>query len=153
MKKIYGNIDSAVDLIKKFLKENPKERWGDRNLDEIKKHEFFENLDWDEIQNIKNDTVRDYVKERVKENNNRIKKNLMKNNEKKENNEEINDEDKLEEGSPVTIKVNLTENEERFFTERLDNLNKKNNEIVKKKFQKEVSNEVNISPLLLIDLE
>ena len=153
VKKIYGNIDSAVDLIKKFLKENPKERWGDRNLDEIKKHVFFENFDWDEIQNIKNDTVRDYVKERVKENNNRIKKNLMKNNEKKENNEEINDEDKLEEGCPVTIKVNLTENEERFFTERLDNLNKKNNEIVKKKFQKEVSNEVNISPMLLIDLE
>ena len=54
---------------------------------------------------------------------------------------------------PEVIKVNLTENEERFFTERLDNLNKKNNEIVKKKFQKEVSNEVNISPLLLIDLE
>ena len=48
----------------------------------------------------------------------------------------------------------LTEIEERdFFTERLDNLNKKNKEIVKKKFQKEVNNEDNISPLLLIDLE
>ena len=28
VKKIYGNIDSAVDLIKKFLRENPAERWG-----------------------------------------------------------------------------------------------------------------------------
>ena len=154
VKKIYGNIDSAIDLIKKFLKEDPKERWGDKNLEEIKKHEFFENLDWDDIQNIKSDTVKEYVKERVKENNNRIKQILMKNKTKKENNEEINDEDKLEEGCPVTIKVNLTENEEKYyFTERLDNLNKKNNEIVKKKFQKEVRNEVNISPLLLIDLE
>jgi serine/threonine protein kinase len=154
VKKIYGNIDSAIDLIKKFLKEDPKERWGDKNLEEIKKHEFFENFDWDDIQNIKSDTVKEYVKERVKENNNRIKQILMKNKTKKENNEEINDEDKLEEGCPVTIKVNLTENEEKYyFTERLDNLNKKNNEIVKKKFQKEVRNEVNISPLLLIDLE
>ncbi len=60
----------------------------------------------------------------------------------------------MEEGCPTIIKVNLTENEEKdFFTERLDNLNKKNNEIVKKKFQKEVTNEDNISPLLLIDLE
>ena len=153
VKKIYGNIDSAVDLIKKFLKEDPKERWGDKNLDEIKKHAFFENFDWDEIQDIKNDTVKEYVKERVKENNNRIKNILMKNKTNKENKEEINDEDKLIDGCPEVIKVNLTENEERFFTERLDNLNKKNNEIVKKKFQKEVSNEVNISPLLLIDFE
>ena len=39
------------------------------------------------------------------------------------------------------------------FTERLDNLNKKNNEMIKKKIQKEVNSEDNISPLLLIDLE
>jgi hypothetical protein len=60
----------------------------------------------------------------------------------------------LEEGCPIIIKVNLTEYEERsFFTERLDNLNKKNNEMIKKKIQKEVNSEDNISPLLLIDLE
>ena len=156
VKKLYGNIDPAIDLIKKFLKENPNERWGDKNLEEIKRHEFFSDFDWDEIQDIKNDSVKDYVKERVKENNNKIKKLMSKNktkDEKGENNEE-NKEDLLEEGCPTLIKVNLTENEERdFFTERLDNLNKKNNEIIKKKFSKEVNNEDNISPLLLIDLE
>ena len=153
VKKIYGNIDDAVDLIKKFLKENPKDRWGDKNLDEIKRHKFFENFDWDEIQDIKNDTVKEYVKERVKENNNKIKQIMQKNKAMKDK-ENIDDEDKLEEGCLTTIKVNLTENEEKyFFTERLDNLSKKNKEIVKKKFQKEVNNEDNITALLLIDLE
>ena len=151
VKKLYGNIDNVVDLIKKFLKEDPKERWGDNNLDEIKKHEFFNDFDWDEIKDMKNDSVKDYVKERVKENNNKIKKIMEKNKTQEEKGE---NEDKLEEGCPTIIKVNLTEVEEKdFFTERLDNLNKKNNEIVKKKFSKEVNNEDNISPLLLIDLE
>jgi len=156
VKKIYGNIDPAIDLIKKFLKENPNERWGDKNLEEIKKHEFFNDFDWDEIQDIKNESVKEYVKERVKENNNKIKKIMLKNKTKDEKGEKNQEdkEDELEEGCPTLIKVNLTEIEERdFFTERLDNLNKKNNEIVKKKFQKEVNNEDNISPLLLIDLE
>ena len=153
VKKIYGNIDDAVDLIKKFLKENPRDRWGDHNLEDIKRHKFFENFEWDEIQDIKNDTVKEYVKERVKENNNKIKKIMMKNKEKKDK-DNIDDENTLEEGCLTTIKVNLTENEEKyFFTERLDNLNKKNKEIIKKKFQKEVNNEDNITPLLLIDLE
>ena len=50
--------------------------------------------------------------------------------------------------------MNLTENEEKnFFTERWDNLNKKNNEIVKRKYQKEVNIEENISDLMLLDLE
>ena len=153
VKKIYGNIDSAIDLIKKFLKEDPNERWGDKNLEEIKKHEFFEDFDWDEIQEIKNESVKDYVKDRVKENNNKIKKIMLKEKEKDEKDIK-NEEDTLIEGCPSLIKVNLTEIEEKdFFTERLDNLNKKNKEIVKKKFQKEVNNEDNISPLLLIDLE
>ena len=151
VKKLYGNIDNVVDLIKKFLKEDPKERWGDNNLDEIKKHEFFNDFDWDEIKDMKNNSVKDYVKERVKENNNKIKKIMEKNKTQEEKGE---NEDKLEEGCPTIIKVNLTEVEEKdFFTERLDNLNKKNNEIVKRKFSKEVNNEDNISPLLLIDLE
>jgi len=79
---------------------------------------------------------------------------MMKNKEKKENEEKNDNDDKMEEGCPIIIKVNLTEYEERsFFTERLDNLNKKNNEMIKKKIQKEVNSEDNISPLLLIDLE
>ena len=160
VKKLYGDIEPAIDLIKKFLKEVPDERWGDKNLDEIKKHEFFKDFDWDEIQHIKNESVKEFVKERVKENNNKIKKIMSKNKTKIDKNDENNEndeeeqEDILVEGCPSLIKVNLTEMEERdFFTERLDNLNKKNKEIVKKKFQKEVTNDDNISPLLLIDLE
>ena len=57
-------------------------------------------------------------------------------------------------GYPQIIEINLTENDERsFFTERLDNLTKKNNEIVKKKFYKEVNIEENISDIMLLDLE
>ena len=29
------------EQLKKFLKENPADRWGDKNLDEIKNHKFF----------------------------------------------------------------------------------------------------------------
>ena len=57
-------------------------------------------------------------------------------------------------GYPEIIEINLTENDERsFFTERLDNLTKKNNEIIKRKFHKEVNIEENISDFMLLDLE
>ena len=155
IKKIYGNIDQAVDLIKKFLKENPAERWGDKNLDEIKNHKFFEGFNWNDIQNIKNDTIKEYVKQRVKENNNKIKQINLKNKAKKEkgeNNEKENN--KNEDGYPPIIEINLTENEEKyFFTERYDSLSKKNNELVKKKISKEINFKENISDLMLLDLE
>jgi hypothetical protein len=52
------------------------------------------------------------------------------------------------------IEINMTENEEKyFFTERLDNLNKKNNEIIKKRIMKENNIIGNYSNLMLIDLE
>jgi serine/threonine protein kinase len=153
IKKVYGNIDSAIDLIKKFIKENPAERWGDHNLDEIKKHPFFEGFNWDDVQNIKNDTIKEYVKQRVKENNNKIKQINMKNKEKKEKGDK-NENDKMLEGYPAVIEINLTENEEKyFFTERLDNLNKKNKEIIKKKITKKDNINGNLSNLMLIDLE
>ena len=149
IKKVYGNIDPAIDLIKKFLKENPADRWGDKNLDEIKKHKFFEGFNWKDIQNIKNDTIKDYVKRRVKESNNKIKELNIKNKEKKET---LNN--NYEDGYPSVIEINLTENEERnFFTERLDNLNKKNNEIMKKKITKESNIKGNLSNLMILDLE
>ena len=47
----------------------------------------------------------------------------------------------------------MTENEQKNFTERLDNLNKKNNELIKKKIAKEVNIKENISDLMLFDLE
>ena len=149
VKKIYGNIDSAIDLIKKFLKENPVERWGDKNLDEIKKHKFFEEFNWDDIQNIKNESIKEYVKQRVKENNNKIKQINLENKTKKGKGD-----DKVEDGYPLIIEINLTENEEKyFFTERLDNLNKKNNEIMKKKITKEDNIKGNLENLMLLDLE
>ena len=150
IKKIYGNINSAVDLIKKFLKENPKDRWGDKNLNEIKNHEFFEGFNWNDIENIKNDTIKEYVKKRTIENNNKIKKRIKEEKNIDNNNEEI----KTEDGYPIEIEINLTENEEKyFFTERYDNLNKKNNEYIKKKIEKEANLKENISDLMLIDLE
>ena len=154
VKKIYGNIDSTVDLIKKFLKENPAERWGDKNLQEIKKHKFFEGFNWNDIQNIKNDTIKEYVKEKVKENNNKIKQLNLKNKMKKEKGEKNDKDNKTEDGYPSIIEINLTEYEEKyFFTERLDNLNKKNNEIVKKKITKKDNIKGNFSNLMLLDLE
>ena len=151
VKKVYGNIDPAVDLIKKFLKENPDERWGDHNLNEIKKHKFFDGFNWDNVQNIKNETIKEYVKERVKENNEKIKQINLKNKSKKE---KENDNNMTDDGYPIIIEINLTENEEKyFFTERYDNLSKKNNELVKKKIAKEANIQEDISNIMLLDLE
>ena len=138
------------------MKENPADRWGDKNLEQIKKHKFFDGFNWDDIQNIKNDSIKEYVKERVKENNNRIKqinvKNKIKKEEKNEKSEKENN--KTEDGYPSIIEINLTENEEKdFFTERYDNLNKKNNELIKKKIAKEVNFKESMSDLMLLDLE
>ena len=150
--KIYGNIDYVIDLIKKFLKEDPKDRWGDKNLEEIKNHKFFENFNWDNVQNIKNDSIRDYVKERIQENNNKIK--LIYLNNKAKNIQGKEEENKVENPCPVIIEINMTENEEKYYlTERLDNLNKKNNEIIKKNFHKEINFEENLSDLMILDLE
>ena len=157
-KKVYGNINSAVDLIKKFLRENPRDRWGDKNLKEIKSHKFFEGFNWDDVENIKNETIKDYVKQRTIENNNKIKQRMLKekNLEKNKDNKDFKDNNgfKTEDGYPVMIEVNLTESEEKyFFTERYDNLSRKNNELIKKKIEKELNLKENISDLMLIDLE
>ena len=155
VKEVYGNsINSAVDLIKKFLRENPSDRWGDKNLKEIKSHKFFEGFNWDDVGNIKNETIKEYVKQRTIENNKQIKQRMLKEKNKEKNNKKDKDEFKTEDGYPVMIEINLTESEEKyFFTERYDNLNKKNNELIKKKIEKEVNTEGNISDLMLVDLE
>ena len=41
------------DLICKFLERDVKKRWGQHNLDEIKKHKFFEGLNWDKIEEMR----------------------------------------------------------------------------------------------------
>ena len=155
VKEVYGNsINSAVDLIKKFLRENPSDRWGDKNLKEIKSHKFFEGFNWDDVENIKNETIKEYVKQRTIENNKQIKQRMLKEKNKEKNNKKDTDEYRTEDGYPVMIEINLTESEEKyFFTERYDNLNKKNNELIKKKIEKQVNTEGNISDLMLIDLE
>ena len=154
IKKIYGNIDPAIDLIKKFLKENPADRWGDKNLHQIKKHKFFDDFNWDDIQNIKDDSIKEYVKERVKENNNKIKQINLKNKAKKESGNYNEKRDRTEDGYPSLIEINLTESEEKYyFTERYDNLNKKNNELIRKKITKENNIKGNFSNLMLLDLE
>ena len=153
VKNIYGNINSAIDLIKKFLKENPLDRWGDKNLDEIKNHNFFEGLNWDDIEHIKNESIKEYVKKQTNDNNNKIKQRLL-----KEKNKEKGEKDefKTEDGYPLEIEINLTESEEKyFFTERYDNLSKKNIEVIKKKIEKQANINIReyISDLMLIDLE
>jgi len=133
------------------LKENPADRWGDKNLEEIKRHKFFEGFNWNDVQNIKNDTIKEYVKQKVKENNNKIKQINLKNKAKKEKGEKEN---KNENGYPTMIGINLTENQEKdFFIERYYNLSKKNYEYVKKKAEKEVNLKENIRDLMLLDLE
>jgi serine/threonine protein kinase len=153
-KEIYGNIDPAIDLIKKFMKENPADRWGDKDMNEIKKHKFFDGLNWDDIQNIKSETIKEYVKQRVKENNEKIKKLNLKNKEKKDKGDNFS-KNKNDDGYPAMIEMKLTENEEKFyFSERYDNLSKKNNELIKKKIDKEINLKENISDaIMLLDLE
>ena len=162
VKAIYGNINSAIDLIKKFLKENPQDRWGDKDLNLIKEHKFFEGFNWDDVENIKNESIKEYVRQRNNENNNKIKqrilkaKNLEKSNDNEKDKDKDKDEIKTEEGYPLEIEINLTESEEKyFFTERYDNLSKKNNELIKKKIEKEANMNMKeyISDLMLIDLE
>ena len=162
VKAIYGNINSAIDLIKKFLKENPQDRWGDKDLNLIKEHKFFEGFNWDDVENIKNESIKEYVRQRNNENNNKIKqrilkaKNLEKSNDNEKDKDKDKDEIKTEEGYPLEIEINLTESEEKyFFTERYDNLSKKNNELIKKKIEKEANMNMkeHISDLMLIDLE
>lgn len=129
-------------------------RWGDKNLKEIKSHKFFEGFNWDDVENIKNETIKEYVKQRTIENNKQIKQRMLKEKNKEKNNKKDTDEYRTEDGYPVMIEINLTESEEKyFFTERYDNLNKKNNELIKKKIEKQVNTEGNISDLMLIDLE
>ena len=59
-------------------------------------------------------TIKEYVKQRVKANNNKIKQISLKNKEKKENQKNNNNEIN-EDGYPSLIEINMTENEEKYF--------------------------------------
>ena len=40
-----------VDLLEKLLITNPSKRLGQKNLEEIKEHEFFKGIDWESVKN------------------------------------------------------------------------------------------------------
>ena len=128
IKKQYKNIDDGIDLIKKFLVKNPRERWGDNQLKNIKNHPFFKGFNWDDIQKIKNAPVMKYLKKVVGETNKKIKEQNEKNNNNKDNNIDL---------LPSELDINFeNESDEENFTERFDNLTKRNNELIKMKFKK-----------------
>ena len=130
IKKQYKNIDNGIDLIKKFLVKNPVDRWGDKHLKEIKNHPFFNGFNWGNIQKIKNTPVMKYLKKVVGETNKKIKEQL-------DNPDNVgnNDNDKNQLPFELNFEIN-EESEENNFTERLDNLTKRNNELIRMKFKK-----------------
>ena len=114
-------IDSAIDLIKKFIFFNPNQRWGDNDFDKIKSHDFFKDFDWTNIKSIKNSAVLSYLKKFVEKNNKKI-------NEYNKGNGENNE---------IICEENLTYDEENNkFSQRLDNLQKRNIELIKLKYKK-----------------
>ena len=123
IKKQYENINDGIDLIKKFLVKNPNERWGDNHLKDIKNHSFFKGLNWDNIQKIKNAPVMKYLKKVVGETNKKIKEQM----------EKIGNNDN---NLPCELDYNTEEDDISNYTERVDNLTKKNNELIRMKFKK-----------------
>ena len=110
--------------------KNPVERWGDKHLTEIKKHPFFSGFNWDNIQKIKNTPVMKYLKKVVGETNKKIKEQMD-----NPDNAGNNDNDKNQLPFELNFETN-EESEENNFTKRLDNLTKRNNELIRMKFKK-----------------
>jgi serine/threonine protein kinase len=137
-------IDSTVDLIKKFIFFNPSQRWGDNDLEKIKNHDFFKGFDWANIKSIKSTTVLSYLKKIVEENNKKIK--------------EFNKGNGIENYANILCEENLTYDEENNrFSQRIDNLQKRNNELLKMKFKKKEikieENDINLKRSLFFDLQ
>jgi len=128
--KNYKNyIDCGVDLIKKFIFFNPKQRWGDHNFNEIQNHEFFKGFDWVNIKKIKNSAVISHLKKVVEKNNKKIK--------------ELNKANEGENNGNLICEVDLAYDESNVnFSQRIDNLQKRNNELIRMKFKK---NEIKIA--------
>ena len=148
MKKQYKKIDDGIDLIKKFLVKNPGERWGDNNLIDIKSHPFFKGLNWEDIQKIKNQPVMKYLKKVVSETNKKIKEQM----ENTDNNYNNIDDNLL----PCELDFEIgDEIEGSKNTERLDNLTKRNNELIRMKFKKKEFhfNEIKGKESLFLDLK
>ena len=144
--KTYKNLDDAKDLINKFVVKNPSERWGDDDIDKIKKHKFFEGFNWDNIKNIHDKAVINFLKKTVEETNKKIKEANVKN---EDNNKSIT----LEKfNSDVD---NENDNNDGYYCERVDNLYTKNQELIKTKFKKKEFNfnDTEAADSLMIDLK
>ena len=59
--------DEAVDLMKGLLERDPTKRLGAGGAEEIKCHEFFRGVDWDDVLDMKVDMPRPYLMKSVKE--------------------------------------------------------------------------------------
>ena len=151
----------AQDLISKFLVLDPAKRWGDKNIQQIKSHKFFEKFDWQNVKSMRNLLVLKHVQERMKqskqikistcnvlnkiseedENKNSNKFNNNNNNEKdgeRKNNESGKNEKKSgnkKSGENLEEEKNKEKDKEEFnnlfYSERIDNLNKKNEDVLK----------------------
>ena len=144
LKHYKDNIDSAIDLIKKFIFYNPSQRWGDNDFDKIKNHEFFKGFDWTNIKSIKSSAVLTYLKKLVEQNNQKIK--------------EFNKGNGGENNTNIVCEENLTYDEDnKKFSQRIDNLQKRNNELIKLKFKKKEikieENDANTKRSLFFDLQ
>ena len=122
--KNYKNyIDCTIDLIKKFIFFNPAQRWGDKNFKQIQNHEFFKGFDWVNIKKIKNSAVLSHLKKVVEKNNKKIK--------------ELNKAKGEKNNGDLICEVDLNYDESNLkFSQRIDNLQKRNNELIKMKFKK-----------------
>ena len=141
----FNNIETpdedAKDLIKKFLVLNPKERWGDKNFEQIKSHKFFKDFDWDNLKQMRNPLVLYHVAERVKKmrqakpSSLNVLVRIKDEGEKKiENVINLNHKDESENNSMknfnVLVDENFKNNFKLFCTERIDNLSKKNQDVL-----------------------
>ena len=143
--KNYKNyIDCTVDLIKKFIFFNPEQRWGDKNFKDIQNHEFFKGFDWVNIKKIKNSAVLSHLKKIVEKNNKKIK--------------ELNKVKGEKNNGNLICEVDLAYDESDVkFSQRIDNLQKRNNELIKMKFKKKEikieDDDKNFKHSLLFDLQ
>lgn len=136
----------AKDLIKKFLISDPLLRWGDRNIEQVKSHKFFENFDWKNVKSMKNLLVLKHVSEKMKqlrqakpaplkvskdskeenfEDEKNKKLNKIPNREKLSGEKQNTKEGEVSKETKVRDKFNL------FYSERIDNLNEKNEAVLK----------------------
>ena len=144
LKHYKDNIEPAIDLIKKFIFYNPNQRWGDNDFDKIKSHDFFKGIDWANIKSIKSTAVLSHLKKLVEKNNKKIK--------------EYNKGNGGENYTNILCEENLTYDEDtKKFSQRIDNLQKRNKELIKMKFKKKEikieENDKNFKRSLFFDLQ